>query len=115
MNFRREDVRTSLRTPEEVAAGHDREFFHDDVPALERFWVCDVHGVGLVNRGRNDNHVCYVLLSCDDGAWSVSSGASSSYYIPELVMLLAVVNEWIETNCAPDMYDGRQYGWRFKP
>ena len=72
-------------------------------------------GVELIKRGINDNHICINILTEDDGNWFVSKSeiGFSSSWIDELIEQLQNAKKYIETQ-EPDMYEGRQYGYKFK-
>lgn len=72
------------------------------------------HGVRLVWRGMNDPHIIFEILSEDDGHWYPSGGSASSSWLPGLIKVMRVANKWMINNCEPDMYNGRQYGWKDK-
>ena len=38
----------------------------------------ELHGVRLVERGKNDPHICFEILAEDDGHWFASDGSASS-------------------------------------
>lgn len=65
------------------------------------------------NENKNDNHICLQILTEDDGEWFDSNNSFSSSWIDELIELLQITKAYIETQ-DPDMYNGKQYGWKFK-
>ena len=42
-------------------------------------------GVELIRRGENDNHICFDILTEDDGNWFSSKEPSSSFWIKDLI------------------------------
>jgi hypothetical protein len=70
-------------------------------------------GVVLERRGEDDNHICVRIVTQDDGSWFSSKESFSSYWIDELIIALQEAKKYIETQ-EPDIYDNRQYGWKFK-
>jgi hypothetical protein len=60
-------------------------------------------GVGLKQRGPNDPHVCYVILTEDDEYWFVSSEQSASaFWMPELMDCFEQATEWLRHNAVKD-------------
>lgn len=68
-------------------------------------------GVRLEKRGDGDNHIKVVLLTEDDENWFDGDSFSSSW-IDEMIEKLQEAKRYIETQ-EPDIYNGRQYGYRF--
>lgn len=68
-------------------------------------------GVGLFPRGsNNDNHVCFAILTEDDGNWFQSDkGSTSSFWLPELIIQLQAAEKWCQDNCTRD-----KWGYYFK-
>ena len=69
-------------------------------------------GVGLKWRGPDDPHVCFIILTEDDGYWFVSqhdTQGSSSYWLPELIDQLEEAKTWLHRNAEKD----GQYGYKF--
>ncbi len=72
------------------------------------------HGVRLVERGPGDNHICFEILSEDDGHWFVSSGnGASSFWMPGLIKVLRYAQKWMKENCIADI-DGNGNCWGYK-
>ena len=69
-------------------------------------------GIRLFPRGVNDNHICIVILTEDDGNWFVSDHYFSSFWTDDLIKQLQLAKAYMETQ-TPDIYDGVQYGWKF--
>ena len=87
------------------------------VMEAKKVFLGSIHGVAITNRGIGDNHVQLTLLTCDDDYWRICDGRKvySSSWIEEEILLLAEVKKWCEENCVPDtVFNGKQYGWRFK-
>jgi hypothetical protein len=71
----------------------------------------DCMGVGLVQRGANDKHVCFLPIVEDDESWYISSGSSiSSFWLPEMIEQFKIAEEWMKVNCEKD----GAYGYKFK-
>ena len=70
-------------------------------------------GVKLTKRGKDDNHICLQIITEDDDSWFPSDIPFSSSWIDELIQQLQFAKKYIETH-EPDIYEGRQYGWKFK-
>ena len=71
-------------------------------------------GVRLVKRNENDPHICVQILTEDDGDWFTNDNQSfSSYWIDDLIEQLNNAKQFIESQ-EPDIYNGRQYGYKFK-
>jgi len=68
-------------------------------------------GVRLEKRGENDNHIIVKILTEDDESW-FESDKFSSYWIDEMIEKLQEAKKYIESQ-EPDIYDNRQYGYRF--
>jgi hypothetical protein len=74
------------------------------------FWgTC--HAVRLVHRGKNDTHICFEIMTEDDGHWFISGGNASSAWLPELIELLTAADKWMREHSTPDMYNGHQLGY----
>ncbi len=92
-----------------------------DLQEYEEIFLGNCCGMALVKRGKNDNHICYIHLGEDDGAWSpCNSGSKSSYWLGEEMDVIKAVQEWITNNAEPDIYENnlfgrKQFGWKFKP
>lgn len=88
----------------------------------ERVFLGDSFGVVLVPRiihhpwdleenGEEDNHICFLIVSEDDGNWFLSEGSgASSSYLSDLKAQISLAEDWIKHNAVKD---GR-YGYRFK-
>jgi len=73
-----------------------------------------VFGILLIKRGLNDEHICFELISEDDGHWFSSySGVASSSWLEALEKVIAEAKQWCEKNGVPNVQHGRQYGWNF--
>jgi hypothetical protein len=70
-------------------------------------------GVELVKRETNDNHICVRILTEDDDDWFASASSFSSSWLDELIEQLQLAKKYIESQ-EPDMFNGKQYGWKFK-
>ena len=74
----------------------------------------ELHGVRLVWRGPKDPHICFEILSEDDGHWFYSNGSASTSWLPLLIKVLKYANQWMIKNCEPDIVHGIQFGWKDK-
>jgi hypothetical protein len=71
--------------------------------------------VGLHERTRVDRHVCFTILSKDDGNWFIEGdGGSSSYWLADVAGVLAEAMVWCKENCDPYTVSGLVYGWKFR-
>ena len=70
-------------------------------------------GARLENRGANDTHICLRLMMEDDGYWHETNVSCSSFWIDDLIDTLQRA-KWHLATHKPDMYNGRQCGWKFK-
>lgn len=80
-----------------------------DGAIFEKVFLGKCMGVGLRRRGENDPHVMVTLLTEDDESWFVSSGNNSSYWLPELLEVLAEARDWMDKHC-----EKGKWGWAFK-
>ena len=86
-----------------------------DLKHYEKVFVGRQFAVGLRPRAKQDRHVCFTILSEDDGTWFLSSGSgSSSYWLPELVQVLEEAKAWCAANCDLDEANGKVWGWKFR-
>lgn len=81
---------------------------------LEKDFKGECKGVRLINRGVNDPHISIEILTEDDENWFVSTTSPfSSGWIDDLIVQLQLAKAYMETQ-EPDIYEGQQYGWKFK-
>jgi hypothetical protein len=73
----------------------------------------DCMGVRLVQRDRDDKHICFEVLVEDDEVWHTMGGRTSSAWLDELIDVLQKARASMKHH-APDKHEGRQYGWTFK-
>lgn len=92
------------------------ETLSHDIKPFEQIFLCGVTGIALRARGRIDRHICFEIISEDDGHWFPASGeGTSSYWIDAFIATLTAAREWCEQNALPDVNeDGIQYGWKFQ-
>lgn len=90
------------------------EHVSEKVKPYKKIFLGGQFGIVLKNRGENDNHVCFQILNEDDGNWFISETGTSSSWLDDLKYVLTETEKWIKKNCEPDLYDGRQFGWKFK-
>jgi len=67
-------------------------------------------GVALMPRGSKDGHICFLVLTEDDGNWFVSTNSSSSFWIDDLIKQLTRAKKWMKKNALKE-----GCGHRFKP
>lgn len=81
---------------------------------FKKMFLGGVSGVLLRPRGVSDPHICFEIISEDDGFWFpyTGNGASSSWF-DDTIAVLAAAKAWCEQNAIPDVHEGRQYGWIF--
>jgi hypothetical protein len=80
---------------------------------MEKKFLGEQFGVSLTPRGDKDNHICFTILSEDDGSWFTKDVSASSYWIDDLIEQLQMAKRYMKTQ-KPDMYDGQQLGFKFK-
>lgn len=80
---------------------------------MEKEFKGECKGVRLRERAPNDNHICVEILTEDDENWFTSDSYFSSVWIDDLITQLQAAKAYVETQ-EPDMFEGRQYGWKFK-
>ena len=68
----------------------------------------DCKGIALSLRGPDDPHICFTILTEDDGNWHVSSGRSSAYWLADLEEVMGRINTWLEQHADKD-----PYGWSY--
>lgn len=66
-------------------------------------------GIALVPRGKSDNHICFIILTEDDGNWFVTNNLLSTHWLPDLEKQLEYAKSWLIKNAEKD-----SYGYRFK-
>ena len=78
------------------------------------------HGIGLRERSTNklDKHVCFQILSEDDGHWWYEENFSSSHWLLEMIELLEEAHQYLRKHCEMDIcsQNGKnvQFGWSFR-
>ena len=80
----------------------------------EEIFLGSCCGVALVKRGKNDNHICFIHLTEDDDNWFPRGNPMSSFWLEDEMNVLNAVKEWLSKNADPDLYNGNQFGWKFK-
>lgn len=90
----------------------NHESIDDSKTPTIALFLGDCSGIRLVWRMENDPHVCFEVLSEDDGHWFIRSDSSSSYWMPDLMKALKAAEKWMKANCKPDMYGRYQYGYK---
>jgi len=79
-----------------------------EVPEKHLF-LGSCHGIALLPRGENDKHICFIILTEDDGLWFCSKNSSSSGWLGELILQLERAEKWLKKNAV-----GEVYGYRFR-
>jgi len=85
-----------------------------ELEEFEKVFLGTCFGVGLSWRGPNDKHVCFTILTEDDGSWFASDNSASSAWLPECIQVIQEAYDWVKKHCKPDKYKGIQCGWKFK-
>lgn len=83
-----------------------------DFSMYRKVFLGECHGVGLIERGHGDEHVCIQILTEDDENWFTSESPFSSYWLPGLQIVLQEARDWMRANC--DL-DPSGCGWTFRP
>jgi hypothetical protein len=99
------DIRTQL--------GED-ESIDEDIKPYKQMFLGEISGVLLRPRGHGDPHICFEIISEDDGYWFTYGGGSSSYWLEDYMEVLKAARGWCESNAKPDMHEGNQCGWKFR-
>ena len=100
-------VRMNLKHDED-----EHESIDDSHTPTVAMFLGECCGVRLVWRGEKDPHVCFEILGEDDGHWFAKQGFSSSYWMPDLIEVVAAANDWMTKNLTPDLYKGVQFGYK---
>ena len=101
------DIRTILESDETVDRSHYKEIitFYGEQKAIRLVW-----------RGDRDSHICFEVLSEDDGHWFLMNqgggSSSSSYWVPDLRKVLLAAEKWMKKNANPDICNNHQYGYK---
>ena len=66
-------------------------------------------GVLLINRGINDNHICFLIIAEDDGNWFTSENSMSTFWLSDLKQVLCEVEVWLNAFATKT-----KWGWEFK-
>lgn len=81
-----------------------------DVPEKHLF-LGDCLGVALVPRGKDDNHICMLILTEDDEEWSTISTDFSSDWFSDLTTQIKRAKKWMKNNAVKEKDSS---GYRFK-
>ena len=85
-----------------------------DIPD-EYLILGECSGVALLPRGSEDDHICFIILSEDDGHWFQSHSGWSSYWLEDVRKQMERAEAWCKVNAEPDIHrNGGQYGYKFK-
>ena len=63
---------------------HSHERMEASRNPVIKLFLNDCHGVRLVLSG-SDGHVCFEILSEDDGYWFIKKSYSASYWFPDMI------------------------------
>ena len=75
----------------------------------------DCIGIRLSNRsGHGDKHICFTLLTEDDEDWIETNFNVSSAWLDETIQMLEAAKAYMKSSANPDIFEGIQYGWKFK-
>lgn len=91
-----------------------------EIKPFERMFLNQVVGVVLRKRGPQDDHICFEVISEDDGHWyPCFSGGTSSFWFDAYLEVLSAAKKWCEAKAVPhtNQYQHapeRPCGWRFK-
>ena len=110
--MKRNEIRINYPAPNEFGNSITVDPSNHEVVAT---FFGEQHGVRLVKRGRNDPHICFEILSEDDGHWYVSCGGSyaSSYWMPGLLKVMRFAQKWMKRNCLDDVgKNGHWWGYK---
>lgn len=69
----------------------------------DRLFLGKCKGVALVPRGKNDNHICTLILTEDDGNWFCSSNYFSGFWLDDLKEQIEKAKNWIIKNAIVDV------------
>ena len=73
-------------------------------------------GVRLYPRSSEDPHVCFELLTEDEGNWLLGLNGPSSFWLPDLITALSKARTWMNKNCIKEQAeDGTTCGYKFSP
>ena len=87
------------------------DIYEEEIYSVKQVFKRNCFGVILSARGKDDPHVCFTIIVEDDGNWFVSkNGQSSSFWLPELIGVLAEVDDWLADNCTKE---SGGFGWDF--
>ena len=81
-----------------------------DVPH-DHLFLGTCEGIALVPRSKTDNHICFIILTEDDGYWyfGTNSYSTSSFWLDDLQIEIGKAKKWMEQNAEKE-----QYGYKFK-
>ncbi len=65
-------------------------------------------GILLMDRGPGDPHVCFQIISEDDGNWFTSENSSSAFWLNDLQQVLKEVELWLN-----EFANKGKWGWTF--
>ena len=66
----------------------------------------------VLGDSKDDKHIMVEIMVEDDDNWFVKESMSSAW-LDELIEQLQMARKFMDTQ-KPDIYQGTQYGWKFK-
>ena len=103
-------MRTELNTHEQL---------DDGIKPFNQMFIADLLGVVLRKIGIDDQHICFEIISSDDGFWMPGCGEMSTAWLNEFIAVLTAARNWCEENALPEINQcphvpNHIFGWRFK-
>lgn len=98
-------------------AFNEEETLSSEIKPFREAFIGEIIGILLRNRGIGDPHIIFELVNEDDGFWSpnnISSGSYSSSWFEDYIEVFTDTMNWCRENCDPDIYNGIQFGWKFR-
>lgn len=98
---------------------NEYEKLDDNIQPFQQMFLSDPLGVVLRKRDTNDQHICFEIISSDDGFWMPGHGEMSTAWLNEFIALLTAARNWCEENALPEINQcphvpNHIFGWRFK-
>lgn len=92
------------------------EIYHNDellnITGQYHIITGDITGILLKQRGKDDLHISFQILTGDDGTWFVSENDGvSSHWFDEYIEVLERAVEWCKKNAVRESHG---YGFKFK-
>lgn len=80
-----------------------------ELQRAEALFLGTCKGVALIRRGPNDPHVCFYIVTEDDGSWFPLVHSASWYWAEDIRQQLDAARKWLDENAIQD-----PFGYRFK-